>query len=477
MASKLSQLQARFQQKQMQEKEEKLLRLYENQQQRAIERVNRGSAESTGSPTSNNGIPAGKVRQMFDERRQKAGIDRSYPLEPLRVIKTNGYNGVSDNSKTMVKTTTVKKQVTQIKNGKPLVNKREIVHSVYTNNNNGDENYEEHVIRDNNLNRPILNRTYRRRDLEMMMREHSRNENIEDEEFPDVNIEEFEDPLPKLQLNNANRVPPMRNVPNKDIGQTKTVIKNETVKPSSPSKETKPFPKRIVNTTPKNTPAKETSPIPKTYTPPSPSRPLTRSSPGAMSSKSPAKKPPTRDGPSVRSPSKQSVRGVAARDDMQSCQYCSRRFAEDRLATHQEICARTGKKKRKVYDATKHRVQGTELEPYTKKQTKSQKNPVLSNSRPKQQNQPQAPPVKKTDWRRKHEEFIGAIRAAKMAQAHLAKGGKLSDLPPPPPAENPDYIQCPHCGRKFNQSAAERHIPKCSTYVFNKPKQTRGGRK
>lgn len=462
MASKLSQLQARFQQKQMQEKEEKLLRLYESQQQRAIEKVNRGSAESSGSPTSNNGIPAGRVRQMFDERRQKAGIDRSYPLEPLRVIKTNGYNGINDNSKTMVKTTTVKKQVTQIKNGKPLVNKREIVHSVYTNNNNGDENYEEHVIRDNNHNRPILNRTYRRRDLEMMMREHSRNENIDDEEFPDVNIEEFENPLPKPQLTNVNRVPPMRNVLNKELGQTKTVIKNAE-KPSSPYKETKPFPKRIVNTTPKSTPAKETSPVPKTYTPPSPSRPLTRSSPGAMSSNSPAKKPPTRDGSSVKSPSKQSVRGVSARDDMQSCQYCSRRFAEDRLATHQEICAKTAKKKRKVYDATKHRVQGTELESYTKKPTKTQKPPPA--------------PVKKTDWRRKHEEFIGAIRAAKMAQAHVAKGGKLSDLPPPPPAENPDYIQCPHCGRKFNQAAAERHMPKCATYVFNKPKQTRGGRK
>lgn len=75
----------------------------------------------------------------------------------------------------------------------------------------------------------------------------------------------------------------------------------------------------------------------------------------------------------------------------------------------------------------------------------------------------------KTDWRRQHEEFISAIRAAKTVQAHVAAGGKLTDLPPPPPSLNPDYVQCPHCGRRFNESAAERHIPKCASMLHNKP--------
>lgn len=68
-------------------------------------------------------------------------------------------------------------------------------------------------------------------------------------------------------------------------------------------------------------------------------------------------------------------------------------------------------------------------------------------------------PSQKKDWRKTHEEFIAAIRAAKEAQAHVARGGKLTDLPPPPPSSNPDYVQCPHCGRRFNEAAAERHIP------------------
>lgn len=78
----------------MQEKEEKLLKLYESQQQRAFERVGRGSAgNSINGGTSP--VGQGKVRQMFDERRQKAGIDRSYPLEPLKQTKSNSYASIN----------------------------------------------------------------------------------------------------------------------------------------------------------------------------------------------------------------------------------------------------------------------------------------------------------------------------------------------------------------------------------------------
>ncbi len=35
-------------------------------------------------------------------------------------------------------------------------------------------------------------------------------------------------------------------------------------------------------------------------------------------------------------------------------------------------------------------------------------------------------------------------------------------LPPHQPSEpDPDYVQCPHCERRFQESAAERHIPFC----------------
>ncbi|NXR36968.1 ZC21A protein, partial [Zosterops hypoxanthus] len=67
------------------------------------------------------------------------------------------------------------------------------------------------------------------------------------------------------------------------------------------------------------------------------------------------------------------------------------------------------------------------------------------------------PPKKPSNWRRKHEEFIATIRAAK--GLNLKDGGKLP--PPPPPSYDPDYIQCPYCQRRFNENAADRHINFC----------------
>ncbi|XP_020621081.1 zinc finger C2HC domain-containing protein 1A-like [Orbicella faveolata] len=64
-----------------------------------------------------------------------------------------------------------------------------------------------------------------------------------------------------------------------------------------------------------------------------------------------------------------------------------------------------------------------------------------------------------SNWRAKHEEFISNLRAARGVTAAQKTGGPLP--PPPPPAANPDYVQCPHCSRRFNEHAAERHIPFC----------------
>ena len=67
--------------------------------------------------------------------------------------------------------------------------------------------------------------------------------------------------------------------------------------------------------------------------------------------------------------------------------------------------------------------------------------------------------LSQSNWRAKHEEFISNLRAARGVTAAQKTGGPLP--PPPPPATNPDYVQCPHCSRRFNEHAAERHIPFC----------------
>ena len=77
-------------------------------------------------------------------------------------------------------------------------------------------------------------------------------------------------------------------------------------------------------------------------------------------------------------------------------------------------------------------------------------------------------PKKKADWRRQHEEFVKTIRAARGVTNALKTGGELP--PPPEPTVNPDYIQCPHCERRFNESAAERHMNFCKEQKSRLPK-------
>merc|ERR1719412_139102 len=153
-------------------------------------------------------------------------------------------------------------------------------------------------------------------------------------------------------------------------------------------------------------------------------------------------------------PARRSLFAPKPRDDLKACKNCGRNFADDRIEKHEEICLKTAAKKRKVFDMTKARVKGTDAAKYVKSSTH------LKNIEAKEQ--------KKNDWRKKREEFINNLRAAKEVQRHLANGGSIKDLPPPPPSDTSDYIQCPHCGRRFSEGAADRHIPKCKDIKSNK---------
>jgi len=153
-------------------------------------------------------------------------------------------------------------------------------------------------------------------------------------------------------------------------------------------------------------------------------------------------------------PARRSVFAPKPRDDLISCKNCQRNFAEDRIEKHEEICLKTSQKKRKTFDMTKARVKGTDAASYVKNAA--------------QLKAKEAKDQKKSDWRKKREEFINTLKAAKEAQRHLANGGSLKDLPPPPPMDTSDYIQCPHCSRRFSEAAAERHIPKCKDIKSNK---------
>nr|XP_001098038.3 zinc finger C2HC domain-containing protein 1C isoform X1 [Macaca mulatta] len=145
--------------------------------------------------------------------------------------------------------------------------------------------------------------------------------------------------------------------------------------------------------------------------------------------------------------------GSTEEPQLGECSHCGRKFLLFRLERHSNICSRIQGSKRKVFDSSRARAKGTELEQYL-----NWKGPASA----------KAEPPRKNNWRQKHESFIHTLRQAREVQQVTAKGENRSHLPPILPAENPDYIQCPHCSHHFAPKVAEQHIPKCKT-IKNRP--------
>ncbi|KAJ3227156.1 hypothetical protein HDU81_006878 [Chytriomyces hyalinus] len=135
-------------------------------------------------------------------------------------------------------------------------------------------------------------------------------------------------------------------------------------------------------------------------------------------------------------------------EERMPCPLCKRKFAgEERLEKHVTACSK--QKTRKVFDATKARVKGTELEQYVLKK-------AVEGGTKKGKDQEKPIKAKKQNWRVKHDNFIRMVRANRQTDENGVKA------PIPPSEPDPDYVQCDHCGRRFNETAAERHIPICA---------------
>ncbi|XP_060117245.1 zinc finger C2HC domain-containing protein 1C [Heteronotia binoei] len=151
-------------------------------------------------------------------------------------------------------------------------------------------------------------------------------------------------------------------------------------------------------------------------------------------------------------------------EDWGECNFCGRKLYCSRLEKHMSICSKNHGSKRKVFDSSKARAKGTELETYNLLMGSQKKTSTKSTDGSKQGSMQS----KQSNWRQKHESFINTLRRAREVQRVISKGGKTSDLLPAPPMENPDYKLCPYCTRQFAPKVAERHIPKCKN-IKNRP--------
>lgn len=82
-------------------------------------------------------------------------------------------------------------------------------------------------------------------------------------------------------------------------------------------------------------------------------------------------------------------------DLLVECPHCQRSFASDRIDRHVEVCAKQQAKKREVFDMSERRLEGTLAEDYKDKITEVEKR------------------KDRGEWKKKHEDMIEAIRAAK----------------------------------------------------------------
>jgi len=120
------------------------------------------------------------------------------------------------------------------------------------------------------------------------------------------------------------------------------------------------------------------------------------------------------------------------------CVECGRKFNEQSFSKHVNICVKVFQQKRKVFDSSKTRIFDNN------KYSISQINPISSSTT-------------KSKWKIQSNSFRQAMRAARQPYHTTSDVSTIST--------DPSYVQCPNCLRRFNEVAAERHIPLCK----NKP--------
>eukprot|EP00931_Biecheleriopsis_adriatica_P009739 TRINITY_DN110806_c0_g1_i1.p1 TRINITY_DN110806_c0_g1~~TRINITY_DN110806_c0_g1_i1.p1 ORF type:complete len:581 (-),score=83.67 TRINITY_DN110806_c0_g1_i1:9-1730(-) len=145
------------------------------------------------------------------------------------------------------------------------------------------------------------------------------------------------------------------------------------------------------------------------------------------------------------------------------CDICGRKFNEKAHQKHVAICQKVFVDKRKAFNVVEQRLPEGAKPP-----------------RPEKNKKPIEPvEAKKAGWKQKSEAFRAALKEARLVQQYQKEGRSLSELPPPKATdpELDDRVPCPHCGRRFGDVQAQRHIPFCKNQKMkSRPGGTGAGR-
>lgn len=152
---------------------------------------------------------------------------------------------------------------------------------------------------------------------------------------------------------------------------------------------------------------------------------------------------------------------------------------------HLIICQKIKDKKRKLFDAAKQRADNldkinhypTEINPAgnagsestatthsnaktTIKGSKNKRPGRVGDKKENQESNNSSTSKKQSNWRQQHQEFIRTIRAARGAAV-----SDDNDTSADTGALPAGVVECPTCGRRFSNKAADRHITWCAENV------------
>lgn len=154
--------------------------------------------------------------------------------------------------------------------------------------------------------------------------------------------------------------------------------------------------------------------------------------------------------------------------ELKPCPICTRTFAPKTLLKHVKICEKMTMKKRKTFDSSRQRREGTDLADFLPKNfglPPSKQEPKT----PPKVTQPQTPTPVAKQFKRSDESRVsitkrGTIGTPTSTQSALSPSSNSSQKEKPKPVLNrlvPQSEPCPYCERCFGAKAYDRHVEWC----------------
>jgi len=139
-----------------------------------------------------------------------------------------------------------------------------------------------------------------------------------------------------------------------------------------------------------------------------------------------------------------------------ACRQCGRKFAQPALQRHIKICKKVFGQKRKAF---KTKAVDDEA---IKARRNTDTNKIEKELERKRL-------AAKQKWKSQSQGLREAIKASKAIEQAMKEGKSLADIPQMQSQVPDTRVPCPHCGRKFAEETAKRHIPKCQN-IKSRPK-------